>query len=70
MARSNYRRVGMTKDQMVSALEQIVATAMATSVDANDRPIVGAKGRQRAKRVTADMLRLIEKAGFEIVPVF
>lgn len=60
----------MTKDQMVSALEQIVATAMATSVDANDRPIVGAKGRQRAKRVTADMLRLIEKAGFEIVPVF
>jgi hypothetical protein len=60
----------MTQDQMIAALEQIVADAMASGVDANDKPIIGPKGRQRAKRVTAEMLRLIEKAGFEITPVF
>lgn len=60
----------MTQDQMIAALEQIVAEAMASSVDVSDKPIIGTKGRQRAKRVTAQMLRLIERAGFKITPVF
>lgn len=60
----------MTWDDMVKAIETIVAQEMASSVDSSDRPIIGPKGRKRAHRLTARLLSQIEVSGFEITPVF
>ena len=67
---SRHRAGDVTRDDMIKAIERLVAEEMASAVDANDKPIIGQKGRRRAQRLTERLLAQIEASGFEITPVF